>query len=381
MNFDLTEEQKMIRDTVRQFAEEVIAPRAAEIDEMDEFPHDIWKQMADLGFISLTLPEEFGGMGADHISCSIMLEELAKVSAAMSNAVLTSKLQSDFLNRFASNEQKEKYVASIGSGESICCICSTEPGGGTDVASLKTKAVLTGDRFIINGAKQFITMGTLGNLYITLARTNDQPGHKGISTILVEKERNGLKVGKKEKLMGIRGIGTSSIIYEDCEVPAENLIGNEGEGFKYAMGSFDNGRIVIASLALGLAQGALDQAAKYSLQREAFGQSISNYQAIQFMLADAESKIQAARLLIYKACYLKDQGRPYGKEAAIAKLYASDIAQEITTNAVQIHGGYGYTKEYPVERMYRDAKLPQIYEGTNQIQRVIIARQLLKSYQ
>jgi len=381
MIFELNEEQKMIRDTVRQFAQEVVAPRAAEIDESDEFPIDIWRQMAELGFISLTMPEKYGGIGADHISCSIMLEELAKVSAAMSNAVLTSKLQSDFLVGFASEEQKEKYVAGIGRGEVICCISATEPSGGTDLAALKTRAVREGDKFIINGTKQFITMGTLGDVYITLARTNDQPGHRGISAILVERDRPGLKVGKKEKLMGIRGIGTSSIIYEDCTVPMQNLIGDEGDGFKYAIGSFDNGRIVIASLALGIAQGALDQSIKYAIQREAFGKTISNYQAIQFMIADAEAKIEAARLLIYKACYLKDQGRPYSKEAAIAKLYASDIAQEISTNAVQIHGGYGYTKEYPVERMYRDAKLPQIYEGTNQIQRVIIARHVLKQYQ
>jgi butyryl-CoA dehydrogenase len=381
MLFDLNEEHVMIRDTVRQFAEEVIAPRAAEIDKKDEFPVDIWNKMANLGFMSLTLPEEYGGMAADHISCSIMLEELAKVSAAMANAVLTSKLQGDFINRFGSKVQKDKYVASIGRGETICCIAVTEANAGTDVASIRTKAVLEGDQYVINGSKAFITLANKADLVITMARTNDQPGHRGISAILIESDRPGFKVGKKEDLMGIRGIGTSEIIYEDCYVPTENMVGKEGEGFKYAMQSFDNGRIVIASLALGLAQGAHEQAIKYAIQREAFGRSISNFQAIQFMLADAEVKIQAARLLLYKACYLKDQGRPYVKEAAIAKLYASDIAQEITTNAVQIHGGYGYTKEYPVERMFRDAKLPQIYEGTNQIQRVIIAREILKAYQ
>lgn len=380
MSFDMTEEQSMLRDTVREFAEEVIAPRAAEIDKNDEFPADIWKQMADLGFISLTLPEKYGGLAADHISCSIMLEELAKVSASMANAVLTSKLQSDFINRFASEEQKDQYVAAIGRGDIVCCIGATEPHCGTDLASLKTKAERKGDHFVINGSKMFITMAQMADLVVTLARTNDTPGHKGISAILVEKDRPGFNIGKKEDLMGMRGIGTGELIYDDCTVPAENLIGQEGEGFKYAMQSFDNGRIVIASLALGIAQGAHEQGLKYALKRETFGKPITSYQAIQFMLADAETKINAARLLIYKACYLKDQGRPYSREAAMAKLYASDIAQEIAANAVQIHGGYGYTKEYPVERMYRDSKLPQIYEGTNQIQRVIIARDLLKSY-
>jgi butyryl-CoA dehydrogenase len=381
MIFELSEEHKMIRKTVRQFAQEVIAPRASEIDKTDTFPRDIWDEMGNLGFMSLTLPEEYGGLGADHISCSIMLEELAKVSAAMANAVLTSKLQADFILRFGSEMQRNKYVESIGSGKTLCCIGATESTSGTDLASLNTKAVLKDNNYIISGTKMFITFATLTDLVVTLVRTSEEPGHRGISAILVERDREGFSVGKKEDLMGIRGLGTAAIIYEDCTVPKENLIGEEGKGFKYAMESFSNGRIVIASLALGIAQGAFEQAVKYSLQREAFGKTISDIQAIQFMIADAETKIQAARLLIYKACYLKDQGKPYGKEAATAKLFATDIAQEITTNAVQIHGAYGYTKEYPVERMYRDAKLPQIYEGTNQIQRVIIAREVLKAYQ
>ncbi|QQK77776.1 acyl-CoA dehydrogenase family protein [Salicibibacter cibarius] len=381
MQFNLTEEQEMIRKTVREFAQEVIAERASDIDETEKFPKDIWKQMGELGFLSLTLPKEYGGMAADHVSYSIMIEEISKCSASMGNAVAGNKIGQDFMANFASEVQKNKYVESVGKGETIMAFTATEPSGGSDVSAIQTKAVPKDDKFIINGNKIFVTFGELAEFYLAIARTNDQSGHKGMSAIIVERSRSGLKIGKKEKLMGVRGIGTSEIIYEDCEVPAENLIGNEGEGFKYAMKSFDNGRIGIASLALGIAQGALEQATKYAVQREAFGQTISNFQGIQFMLADAESKIEAARLLIYQACYLKDQGLPYTREAAIAKLYASDVAEEVTTNAVQIHGGFGYTKDYPVERMYRDSKITQIYEGTNQIQRMIIARNRLKNYQ
>lgn len=381
MKFEYTEEQKMIRSTVREFAQNVIAERAADIDESEEFPADIWKKMGDLGFLSLTLPKEYGGAEADHVSCSILIEEVAKVSASLGNALAGNKIGHDFMVRFASEDQKNKYLESVGKGEKLMAFTATEPGGGSDVSALKTKAVRKGDKYVINGNKIFVTFGSLAEFYIAIARTNDTPGHRGLSAILVERDRPGLIVGKKEKLMGVRGIGTSEIVYEDCEVPVENMIGNEGEGFKYAMKSFDNGRIVIASLALGIAQGALEEATKYAVQREAFGQTISNFQGIQFMLADAEAKIEAARLLIYQACYLKDQGLPYTREAAIAKLYASDVAQEVTTDAVQIHGGFGYTKDYPVERMYRDAKITQIFEGTNQIQRMIIARNLLKNYQ
>jgi butyryl-CoA dehydrogenase len=379
MQFELTDEQRMIRDMAREFADKEVRPRAFEIDRSDHFPIDVYRKMGDLGLLNMTLPPDYGGSGADNISQSLAIEELAKGLGSVANACLLAKLQSDFLYNFGSEAQRRRWVRRIAAGETICVIANTEPGAGSDAAAIQARAVRARDGFVINGTKAFVTAGAVSDLAVVLAKTDPAAGHRGISAFLVERDRPGYTVGKKDEFMGMRGLATSELVFEDCWVPAENLIGKEGDGFKYVMASFNNGRIVIASLALGLAQEAMEQSIRYAQERHAFGQPIASMQAVQFMLADMSVQIDAARLLIHKAAYLKDRGLPYVKEAAHAKLFASDVAQRAATDAVQIHGGYGYSKEAAVERIYRDAKLTQIYEGTNQIQRMIIARQLLQS--
>ena len=374
----LQEEQRLLRETIGEFARRVVAPRAAQIDRDDEFPWDLYRQLGELGILGMTLPREYGGEGIDNVSLCIALEELAAASATLANAALLAKIQGDLLLRNCDEAQKRRWLPPLARGEQICLIAATEPGTGSDVAAIATTAVRRDGGYVLNGEKVYITCGLVGAFAVVLAKTDPAGGHRGLSAFIVEADRPGYRAEKSDEFMGMRGLGTSSVRFEDCWVPAENLIGEEGGGFNAAMHSFTTGRIVIATLALGIARAALDESRKYAEQRQAFGRPIGDFQAVQFMLADMATEIEAARLLIYQAARLKDEGAPFAKEASMAKLFASDAAQRATTNAVQIHGGYGYTKAATVERLYRDAKLTQIYEGTNQIQRVVIARALRK---
>ena len=378
MNFDLTEEQRMIRDTAREFAEKEVKPAAADIDRTDEFPWKIYRRMAELGLIAMTLPLEYGGSGADTVSWSLVEEELAKASAAVSDAQLLQKLMMDMFRRHGTEEQKKKFIPPITQGESLCCTGMTEPNAGSDLRGIQTTARREGNAYVLNGTKRFMTCGNIADLIVALVYTDRSKGSKGMTSIAVEWGTPGFSRGKKESLMGVKGLETSELVFEECRVPKENLLGEEGDGLKIAMGSLDMGRIGIGSQALGVAQAAMEEAIQYAKQRVAFGRPISQYQAIQFMIADMSSHIEAARLLLRKAAFLCDQGRPYSREASEAKLFASDLAVKVATDALQIHGAYGYSKEYPIERIYRDAKVYQIWEGTSQIQRMVIARHLLK---
>ncbi|MDI6753125.1 MAG: acyl-CoA dehydrogenase family protein [Thermodesulfobacteriota bacterium] len=378
MNFDLSEEQKMIRDMARDFAESEVKPVAAEIDRTDAFPWKIYKRMAELGLLAMTLPPEYGGSGADTVSWSIVEEELARASAAVADAQLLLKLMSHMILCHGTEEQKKKYIREMGKGERICATGMTEPDAGSDLRGIKTTARREGDDYILNGTKRFMTCGNIVDMVIALVYTDRSKGSKGMTSIIVEMGTPGFSRGKKEELMGVRGLETSELIFEDCRVSKDNLLGQEGQGWQVALGSLDMGRIGIGSQALGVAQAAMEEAVKYAKQRVAFGQPIAKFQAIQFMIADMSSHIEAARLLLRKAAFLSDQGKPFTREAAEAKLFASDLAVKAATDALQIHGAYGYTREYPIERIYRDAKVYQIWEGTNQIQRTVIARHLLK---
>jgi alkylation response protein AidB-like acyl-CoA dehydrogenase len=379
MDAFLTENQREARDLARRFADERVALRAADIDRDDAFPHDLHQDMAKLGLLGLNVPEEYGGAGADEVSMCLVMEELARRSGTVANALLLCKLQSELVLRAGSEEQRRIYVPAIASGQRICLIAVTEPGAGTDVAGITTRARPADGGWILNGTKAFMTAGTVGDVAIVLARTAPEPGHMSLTTFIVEKSRdgdpaNGFVVGHKDELMGMRGLGTAGILLDNTFVPDSAVLGEIGDGFVNVMRSFDNGRIVIACLALGLAVGALDESVGYARQRQAFGRSIEKFQAVQLMVADMAVETDAARLLIHQAARLKDAGLDYSAAASAAKLFASDVAVRTAGNAVQVHGGYGYTKESVVERIYRDAKLTQIYEGTNQIQRVIIAR-------
>lgn len=382
----LTEEQRLARDTARRFAEEHVAPRAFLIDRDDVFPHDIYANMAELGLLGMNFPEGYGGAGADEVSSCLILEELARASGAVANAALLAKLQGELILRAGDEEQRRTYVPDISTGRRICLIAVTEPETGSDVANITTRAEYGADGWMLDGTKAFMTAGAVGDLAVVLARTDPSAGHRGLTTFLVEKSSDdshparGFVVDHKDELMGMRGLATAGIGMRQTRVPEENVLGAPGEGFANVMRSFDNGRIVIGSLALGLAVGAMDACVDYVQQRSAFRQPIGGFQTVQAMLADMAVETSAARLLIHHAARLKDAGEPYTAEASQAKLLASDVAVRTATNAVQIHGGYGYTKDAVVERIYRDAKLTQIYEGTNQIQRVVIARHLLKAH-
>ncbi len=355
-----------------------MAPRAAQIDRDDVFPWDLYRQVGELGILGMTLPREYGGEGADNVSLCVAIEELAAASATLANAALLAKIQGDLLLRNCDDAQRRRWLPPLASGEQICLIAATEPGTGSDVAAIQTSAVRRDGGYVLNGEKVYITAGLVGAFAVVLAKTDPTARHRGLSAFIVEADRHGYSAEKSDDFMGLRGLATSSLRFQDCWVPAENLIGAENGAFDAAMHSFNTGRIFIATLALGIARGAFDESRKYAEHRQAFGQPIADFQGVQFMLADMATEIDAARLLIHRAARLKDESTDFVKEASMAKLFASDMAQRATTNAVQIHGGYGYTKAAAVERMYRDAKLTQIYEGTNQIQRVIIARALRK---
>src|ERR1700720_4518349 len=381
LNLDLTEEQSLLQKSVREFAESEVRPFAKELDETGHFPREIFKKAAELGLTGIALPESEGGAGFDHIAYTIVIEEISRCCA--STGVILSvqnSLYCDPIHRFGTAEQKEKFLLPFARGEKIGCYALTEPQAGSNAAALQTKAVRKGDTYIINGTKAWITNGGAADAAIVYVNTDPAKGEKGITALVVEKGTAGFKVGKEEKKLGISATACSELVFTDCIVPAANRIGNEGEGYKVALSTLDGGRIGIAAQATGIAQGALEQGLAYAKQRQAFGHPIADFQAIQFMLADMATEIDAARLLVRKAAWKSDTGARFSMEAAIAKLFASELATRATHKAIQIHGGNGYSAEYPVERMYRDARITEIYEGTSEIQRLVIAAWVLKSF-
>ena len=379
MNFTLTKEQELVRQMVRDFAVNEVKPIAAEIDVTERFPMENVKKMGELGMMGIPFPTEFGGAGGDVLSYILAVEELSKVCAT-TGVILSAhtSLCASLINENGTPEQKEKYLRDLCTGNKIGAFGLTEPGAGTDAAGQQTTAVLDGDNYILNGSKIFITNGGVADTFIVFAMTDKSKGTKGISAFIVEKGFLGFSIGKKEDKLGIRASSTTELIFENCVVPKENLIGREGKGFGIAMKTLDGGRIGIAAQALGIAEGALDEAIKYMKERKQFGRPIAAFQGLQWMVAEMSTKIEAARFLVYKAAWLKENKQPYSIDAARAKLYAAEVAMDVTTQAVQLFGGYGYTKEYPVERMMRDAKITEIYEGTSEVQKMVISGSLLK---
>ncbi len=381
MNFELNEEQRLIRDTVREFAEAEIAPSAAERDEEERFDRALmFDSLAELGLTGIVFPEEYGGAGADYISYAIAVEELSRVCAS-TGVTLSAHLSlgANPIYLFGSEEQKQRFLAPLAAGEKMGAFGLTEPSAGSDAGSTRTTAVRDGGDWIVNGTKIFITNGGEAETYIVLARTDkDAEKHHGMSAFIVEKGTEGFSFGKKEKKLGIRSSPTMEIIFENCRIPDENMLGDEGLGFKVAMKTLDGGRIGIASQAVGIAQGALEQAVNYAKERKQFDKPLAAFQGVSFQLADMATQIEAARLLVYRAAYRASAGLSYSQESAMAKLMASETAMKVTTQAVQILGGYGYTREFPVERMMRDAKITEIYEGTSEIQRLVISTGLTR---
>lgn len=379
MNFQLTEEHEQLREMVRDFALNEVAPTAAERDENETFDRAIFDKMAELGLTGIPFPEEYGGAGFDYLAYCITVEELSRVcgSTGVTLSAHTS-LAGWPLYKFGNEEQKKKYLKPLAEGSKIGAYGLTEPGSGSDAGGMKTYAKLDGDDYVLNGSKIFITNGGIADIYIVFAVTDPDSKHHGTSAFIVEADYPGFSVGKKEKKMGIRSSPTTEIIFDNCRVPKENLLGKEGEGFVIAMKTLDGGRNGIAAQAVGIAQGALDAAVDYSKERVQFGKPIAANQGVSFKLADMATAIEASRLLTYQAAWLESNDLPYGKASAMAKLMAGDTAMKVTTEAVQIFGGYGYTKDYPVERYMRDAKITQIYEGTQEIQRLVISRMLTK---
>ena len=379
MNFGLTREQELVRQMVREFAVNEVKPIAAEIDETERFPMENIKKMAELGMMGIPFPKELGGAGGDVLSYIITVEELSKVCGTTGVIVSAhTSLCASLLYENGTPSQKEKYLIPLAKGEKIGAFGLTEPGAGTDAAGQQTTAVLDGDNYILNGSKIFITNGGVADTFIVFAMTDKSQGTRGISAFIVEKDFPGFSIGKKEDKLGIRASSTTELIFENCVVPKENLIGKEGKGFGIAMKTLDGGRIGIAAQALGIAEGAYEEAVKYMKERKQFGRPLSAFQGLQWMIAEMETKIEAAKLLVYKAAWLKQNKLPYSVDAAKAKLFAAEVAMDVTTKAVQIHGGYGYTKEYPVERMMRDAKITEIYEGTSEVQKMVIAGAALR---
>jgi len=379
MDFTLTEEQLMIRDAARDFAKTELLPGVIERDDKQIFPHEQIKKMGELGFLGMMVDPKYGGGGMDTASYILAMEEISKVDASASVVMsVNNSLVCWGLEKFGTEEQKQKYLVPLAAGEIIGAFCLSEPEAGSDATSQRTTAIDKGDHYIVNGTKNWITNGGSASVYLVIAQTHVEKGHNGINALIMEKDMDGFVVGPKENKLGIRGSDTHSLMFNDVKVPKENRIGEDGFGFKFAMKTLAGGRIGIASQALGIASGAYELSLQYSKERKAFGKEISKHQAIAFKLADMATEIEVARLLCLKAAWDKDQGNNYDLSGAMAKLYAADMAMRVTVEAVQIHGGYGYVKEYHVERMMRDAKITQIYEGTSEIQKIVISRAVLK---
>jgi len=379
MDFSLTEDQKMLRSMVRDFAEKELEPIAAEIDEECRYPAESIKKIAELGLMGIPFPEEYGGGGAGPVEFAIAVEEISRACASTGVIYLVSAgLAGKPIYRFGSEEQRQRFLVPIARGEKLACFALTEAGAGSDVAALESTATRRNDGYVLNGTKLFITNGVEADIAIVFATIDKSLKHRGITAFIVEKGAPGFSVGKLEHKLGIRASSTTELVFEDCFVPEANRLGDEGEGFKIALKTIDSSRISIATQGLGIAQGAFDRALAYAKERQQFGQPIINFQAIQWMLADMATQIDAARLLIYRAAYLEGSGLPFTKEAAMAKLFAAETAMFVTTKAMQIYGGYGYVKEYPLERYFRDARIIGIYEGTDEMQRLTIARSLIR---
>ncbi|MDA1918102.1 acyl-CoA dehydrogenase AcdA [Bacillus cereus group sp. BcHK140] len=379
MHFKLSEEHEMIRKMVRDFGKNEVAPTAAERDEEERFDRAIFDQMAELGLTGIPWPEEYGGIGSDYLAYVIAIEELSRVCASTGVTLSAhTSLAGWPIFKFGTEEQKQTFLRPMAEGKKIGAYGLTEPGSGSDAGGMKTIAKRDGDHYVLNGSKIFITNGGIADIYVVFALTDPESKQRGTSAFIVESDTPGFSVGKKESKLGIRSSPTTEIMFEDCRIPVENLLGEEGQGFKIAMQTLDGGRNGIAAQAVGIAQGALDASVEYARERHQFGKPIAAQQGIGFKLADMATDVEAARLLTYQAAWLESEGLPYGKESAMSKVFAGDAAMKVTTEAVQVFGGYGYTKDYPVERYMRDAKITQIYEGTQEIQRLVISRMLTK---
>ena len=379
MNFELNEEHKMIRDAARDFAHNELLPGVIERDENQAFPHEQIKKMGELGFMGMMVSPEYGGGGMDTVSYVLAMEEISKIDASASVIMsVNNSLVCWGLEKFGNEEQKQKYLKPLATGEIIGAFCLSEPEAGSDATSQKTTAKDMGDHYLLNGTKNWITNGNNASIYIVIAQTDIEKGHRGINALIIEKGMDGFVVGPKENKLGIRGSDTHSLMFTDVKVPKENRIGEDGFGFKFAMKTLSGGRIGIAAQALGVASGALELALQYSKERKSFGKPICEHQAIAFKLADMATEIEASRLLCLRAAWHKDMGLDFSESSAMAKLFSAEKAMRITTEAVQIHGGYGFVKEYHVERLMRDAKITQIYEGTSEIQKIVISRSILK---
>lgn len=381
MDFTLPEHVEALRQEVRKFAEKEIRPHVMEWDESKTYPMDVIKRLGEMGMLGVIFPEEYGGAGMGYIEYAVVIEELSRVCGSVGISVAAhNSLCANHIYSMGNEAQKQKYLKPLASGKAIGAWGLTEPGAGSDASAQLTTARRDGNHYILNGTKNFITHGTVGDIAVVMARTSPGKGTDGISAFILEKGMPGFRAGKQENKLGLRASDTSELIMEDVQVPAENMLGEEGVGFRQAMNTLDGGRISIGALALGMAQGAYEESVKYSKIRHTFGKPLSGHQAIQFKLADMAVQIEAARLLIYQAANLKDQGLPYAKAASMAKLFSSEIACKVADEAVQIHGGYGYIKDYPVEKYYRDVKLCTIGEGTSEIQRTVIARYILQEF-
>ena len=379
MNIKLTEEQRMIREMAREFAEKEVKPIASAIDREGRFPHETIKRMGELGLMGITIPEQYGGSGADVVSYALAMEEIAKVCASHSVIMtVNNSLYGEPVFLFGSEEQRQRFLLPFASGQKLGCFALTEPEAGSDATNQQTIALRDGDSYVLNGRKVFVSNGRESNAALVFCQTDKAKGHRGISAFLVEKGTPGFLVPRVEDKLGLRASDTAELIFEECRVPAANRLGKEGEGFKIAMAGITGGRIGIGAQAVGIAMGAYERSLAYAKERKSFGTVIAQHQMVQWMLANMATQIEAARLLTWRAAWLKDHGEPYSVAASMAKLYASEMAMRVTTDAIQVHGGYGYIKEFEVERFFRDAKITQIYEGTSQIQKLVIARQLLE---
>ncbi|MGQ0793609.1 MAG: acyl-CoA dehydrogenase [Deltaproteobacteria bacterium] len=376
---ELSGEQAMIQDTARDFARSEIRPQAGEIDREGKFPAGIVTKLGELGFMGIFVPEEYGGSGMDTFSYALALEEVCKACASTGVIMsVNNSLVCEPILKFGSEAQKRKYLPMLAGGMKLGCFSLSEPASGSDAGSIRTTASRDGSHYIINGTKNWVTNGPEADVIVLFTSVDTAKKHRGVTAFIVDKATPGIIVGKAEHKLGIRGSSTSQLIFEDCRVPAGNLLGDEGQGFKIAMQTLDGGRIGIAAQAVGIAQAAFEQSARYSQERESFGKQIAKFQAIQFMLADMATRIEAARLLVWQAAIMKDRGMKFSKHSAMAKVFAAEAAMWVATKAIQVHGGYGYTTDYPVERHFRDAKITEIYEGTSEVQRIVIASEVLK---